>query len=146
MLIRRVTPFTTWFGARLSAAGYEVWTDLTRLLGGEEMWADIDDALRSHARKVIVLLSRAITHPQKESLRAEVNRAEAFRKRLEDRRFIIPIRIDDVAFDDLPPTLGNRTVIDGSTNLAGGLAQVGKIMCRVASRCPPKLSRAGTSW
>lgn len=145
MRIRRITPFTTWFGARLSAAGYEVWTDLTRLLGGEEMWADIDDALRSHARKVIVLLSRAITHPQKESLRAEVNRAEAFRKRLEDRRFIIPIRIDDVAFDDLPPTLGNRTVIDGSTNLAGGLAQVLKILREDHVPCSVTLSSEALS-
>ena len=28
---------TAWYGARLAGAGYEVWTDLTRLLGGEEM-------------------------------------------------------------------------------------------------------------
>src|SRR5947209_4866049 len=63
---------TAWYGARLAAAGYEVWTDLTRLLGGEEMWLDIDDALRFHARKVIALLSKAAVDPRKEGIRAEV--------------------------------------------------------------------------
>jgi hypothetical protein len=119
-----------WYGARLTAAGYQVWTDLTRLLGGEEMWRDIDDALRYDVRKFVVLLSRGLTLETKEGVRAEIDRAQAIRKQLGDRRFIIPVRIDDVPYEDLPPMLGNRTIIDAGTNPADGLARILKILDR----------------
>ena len=109
-------------------AGYEVWTDLTRLLGGEEMWLDIDDALRFHARKVVALLSRAAVDLRKEGMRAELDRAHAYRKKLGDRRFIIPVKIDDVPFDELPPTIGNRTIIEAHANHAAALARVIEIL------------------
>lgn len=116
-----------WYGARLAGAGYEVWTDLTKLLGGEEMWLDIDDALRFHARKVVALLSRSAVDPQKEGIRAELDRAQVYRKQLNDPRFIVPVRIDDVPFDQVPPTIGNRTIIDGQSNHAAALARVMEI-------------------
>ena len=119
---------TAWYGARLAGAGYEVWTDLTRLLGGEEMWLDIDDALRFHARKVVALLSRAAVDSRKEGMRAELDRAHAYRKKLGDRRFIIPVKIDDVPFDELPPTIGNRTIIEAHANHAAALARVIEIL------------------
>jgi TIR domain len=119
---------TAWYGARLAGAGYEVWTDLTRLLGGEEMWLDVDDALRFHARKVIALLSRAVVDPRKEGVRAELDRSHAYRKKLGDRRFIIPVKIDDVPFDELPPTIGNRTVIEAQANHTAALARVIEIL------------------
>lgn len=117
----------TWYGARLEAAGYTVWSDLTRLLGGEEMWLDIDDALRFHARKVVVLLSKASTDPNKEGVRAELDRAHALRKKLQDNRFIIPVKIDDAPFEDLPPTISNRTII-AAGNHADALARVLEIL------------------
>lgn len=119
---------TAWYGARLAGAGYEVWTDLTRLLGGEEMWLDIDDALRFHARKVVALLSRAAVDPRKEGFRAELDRAHAYRKQLGDRRFIIPVKIDDVPFDQVPPTIANRTIVDGQANHAAALARLIEIL------------------
>lgn len=115
---------TAWYGARLAAAGYEVWTDLTRLLGGEEMWRDIDNALRIHTRKVVVLLSRAVTSQHKEGVRAEIDRATFYRKKLDDRRFIIPVKIDDVPYEDLPPTISNRMLIDGYGSPAAALAEI----------------------
>jgi hypothetical protein len=115
---------TAWYGARLTAMGYEVWTDLTRLLGGEEMWLDIDEVLRWNARKVIALLSRDAVTPSKDGVRAELDRAHIYRRKLGDRRFIVPILVDDVAYDQLPPTIGNRTVIRGTNNHAAALARV----------------------
>jgi hypothetical protein len=136
-----------WYGARLAGAGYEVWTDLTRLLGGEEMWLDIDDALRFHARKVVALLSRAAVDPGKEGLRAELDRAHAYRKKLGDSRFIIPVRIDEVSFDELPPTISNRTIIDGHANHAAALARVIEILEKdqIARRATP-LADALLRW
>lgn len=119
---------TSWYGARLAGAGYEVWTDLTRLLGGEEMWRDIDDTLRVHARKVIVLLSRAVTHSNKEGVRAEIDRAAVYRRELNDQRFIIPVKIDETPHERLPSTISNRTIINGYKNPATALAEILKVL------------------
>jgi len=75
-----------------------------------------------------VLLSRGITADVKEGVRAEIDRAQTIRKKLGDRRFIIPVRIDDVPYDDLPPLLGNRTIIEAATNPAEGIARILKIL------------------
>jgi hypothetical protein len=138
---------TAWYGARLAGAGYEVWTDLTRLLGGEEMWLDIDDALRFHARKVVALLSRVAVDPRKEGIRAELDRAHAYRKKLGDRRFIIPVRIDDVPFDELPPTIGNRTMVEAHANHAAALARVIEILEKDGvARCATPSADALFRW
>ena len=132
---------TAWLGARLAAAGYEVWTDLTRLLGGEEMWLDIDDALRFHARKVVVVLSQATISPSKEGVRVELDRAAFLRRKLNDRRFIIPIRIDDTPYEDFPPTISNRTVIDASKNPAAALRTILQILAEDGVPRSPTPSR-----
>jgi len=52
--------FTIWLGTRLAILGYEVWSDLTRLIGGEETWQNIDQAIRHQAALVILVLARPI--------------------------------------------------------------------------------------
>jgi len=39
--------FTFWLGARLSAAGYEVWADVLHLLRGQDWQRQIEDAFRN---------------------------------------------------------------------------------------------------
>jgi hypothetical protein len=51
--------FTLWLASRLTAEGYLVWSDFTRLFGAEIFWEDIQDAIRNHAAKVVVVLSRS---------------------------------------------------------------------------------------
>src|SRR3954452_23494732 len=51
--------FTLWLALQLANEGYKVWCDLTRLLGGEVFWDDIEDVLRNSAVKVLYVLSRS---------------------------------------------------------------------------------------
>lgn len=51
--------FTAWLGTRLIGAGYQVWSDLLRLVGGEPFWRDIGDAIKDHAAVVILVLTRS---------------------------------------------------------------------------------------
>ena len=37
--------FVRWLSTQLAIAGYEVWCDVTELLGGERFWTDITDAI-----------------------------------------------------------------------------------------------------
>ena len=47
--------FTVWLGARLTAAGYEVWADVLRLRGGQDWQRLLEDALRHRASKVLLV-------------------------------------------------------------------------------------------
>jgi hypothetical protein len=38
--------FAFWISLQLAKQGYAVWCDLTKLLGGETFWSDIEHAVR----------------------------------------------------------------------------------------------------
>ena len=38
---------TFWFATQLANEGYGVWSDIITLLGGENFWADIEQAIRT---------------------------------------------------------------------------------------------------
>src|SRR5688500_15720308 len=54
--------FASWLGSRLVGAGYNAWSDILQLIGGEPFWSDIGDAIRNHAAVVVLVLSRAAIH------------------------------------------------------------------------------------
>ncbi|HEX4140237.1 MAG TPA: toll/interleukin-1 receptor domain-containing protein, partial [Candidatus Methylacidiphilales bacterium] len=88
--------FTRWLGAQLANAGYEVWSDVTKLIGGEVFWDDIEDAIRNHAAKFVLAVSRAAS--QKDGVQDEVAVAVAVERGLKIKNFVIPCRIDDLEF------------------------------------------------
>ena len=45
--------FAKWLATQLAIAGYEVWCDVTKLLGGEKFWDDITEAIEKYACRVI---------------------------------------------------------------------------------------------
>ena len=49
--------FALWVTLQLAKEGYPVWCDLTRLLGGEDFWVDIENAIRERAVKFLYVLS-----------------------------------------------------------------------------------------
>ena len=85
-----------WLAARLAANGYHVWSDLTRLIGGEVFWDTIEEAIRKRAAKVVVLLSK--TGHLKPGLLDEINVAIATERSESIARFVIPIRITHSGF------------------------------------------------
>lgn len=88
--------FALWLAAKLAAEGYPIWCDLINLIGGETFWEDIDDAIKNHAEKVIVLLSASSGKP---GIKDEIHCAVQRERRENLRDFVIPCRVDDVAFD-----------------------------------------------
>ena len=67
VFVSHVTPqdndFVLWLCARLASAGYEVWSDVTKLIGGEVFWRDIEDAIRNHTAKFLSVLTPSAPHP-----------------------------------------------------------------------------------
>lgn len=106
--------FVRWLGARLTGHGYKVWADMFGLKGGTPFWNTIEDALREHACKVIYVASKASVDPKRQGVRNELSVADAVRKALNDPAFIIPVRLDDVAFSDFPILVHQLNALDFS--------------------------------
>ncbi len=120
--------FTLWLASRLTAMGYLVWSDVTKLFGAELFWEDIEDAIRNHAVKVIAVLTR--TAQQKSGVLDEVNLAVSVERTQKYERFVIPIRIDDLSFSDVKPNLARKAVIDFKEGWTDGFQKLLKVLER----------------
>lgn len=113
--------FARWLGARLTGHGYKVWADMFGLKGGTPFWTTIEEALREHACKVIYVASRTSVDPTREGVRNELSVADSMRKGLKDKAFTIPVRIDDVPFQDFPIWVHQLNGLDFSRSWGDGL-------------------------
>lgn len=86
--------FTRWLALRLARDGYKVWSDVTGLLGGEDMWRDIERLIREDVVKFLYVLSRASNQRtgalQELQVALTVARTDAL------TYFVIPLKIDDL--------------------------------------------------
>lgn len=120
--------FTLWLASRLVSLGYTVWSDVTKLFGAELFWDDIEDAIRHHAAKVVVVLSRV--SQQKQGVLDEVNVAVTVERSQRIREFVVPVRIDDLPFSEVRANLARKNIIDFTPGWAGGFAQLLKVLER----------------
>ena len=111
-----------WLATKLSTLGYLTWTDLTHLFGGDIFWDCIEDAIRNHAIKYIVLISKNSQKAQ--GVLDELNLAITIERIQGINRFVVPIRLDDLPFDQFKVNIGRKFAIDFSKNWANGLEQV----------------------
>jgi hypothetical protein len=111
--------FARWLSLKLAALGYRVWSDVTKLLGGEDFWRDIEPIIRDSTVKVLYVLSRASNH--KEGALRELRVADAVRKVEKLNDFIIPLRIDDLPHSEINIEIGRLNVIELAESWATGL-------------------------
>jgi hypothetical protein len=128
IFISHATPddneFVRWLGTRLTGCGYKVWADIFDLVGGTPFWVSIEDAIRKKALKVIVVVSKASCHPDRGGVRNEISVADAVKKSLKDPEFIIPVRIDEVPFGELPIQIHQLNTINFTTGWGAKLANL----------------------
>src|SRR5260370_25003689 len=128
IFISHATPddneFVRWLGTGLAGCGYKVWADIFDLAGGTPFWISIEDAIRKKALKVVFVVSKASCHPDRSGVRNEISVADAVKKSLKDPEFIIPVRIDDVAFGDLPIQIHQLNAIDFTSGWGAKLADL----------------------
>lgn len=114
--------FSRWLSLKLAAAGYPVWSDVTKLLGGEDFWRDIEPAIRNGSIKFLYVLSRASNTKPGPLNELRVAKLTAARHGFKD--FIIPLRIDDLPHDDINIEIGRLNVIEFGSSWATGLKQL----------------------
>lgn len=128
--------FATWLAGRLTLAGYSVWSDVTKLFGGETFWDDIESAVREQSAKVIVVLSKEAQ--KKPGVLDEIDLAVRVERSLGLQRFVLPIRIDDLPHSEVRANIARKTIIDFSDNWASGLHSLLSILER--DRVPREVS------
>lgn len=114
--------FSLWLTLQLARQGYRVWCDLTRLLGGEDFWADIEEAIRGEAIKLIYVLSRASNN--KLGPLQELHVAQSVARSSDLKDFVIPVRVDNLPFGEVQIQLSRLNAIDFQNGWAQGLGSL----------------------
>jgi hypothetical protein len=116
VFISHATPedneFVRWLGTRLTGCGYSVWADLFELRGGTPFWSAVERVIRERSARVIVVVSKASCQPDRQGVLNEIALADTLKKQLKDDEFIIPVRIDDVAYSQFPIQIHRLNAID----------------------------------
>jgi hypothetical protein len=86
--------FARWLALQVAAMGYPVWCDLTKLLGGEDFWKHIEQAIRDRTVKFLYVVSR--TSNEKLGPLQELTVAQNVARDNGLQDFIIPLLIDDL--------------------------------------------------
>ena len=137
--------FSRWLSLQLGKQGYPVWCDLTRLLGGEDFWSDIEIAIRDGTAKFLYVLSRDSNQKDGPLQELSVALAAARQKGLKD--FVIPLRIDDLPHQDINIQLNRLNAIDFSGSWATGLRQLlAKLELDGVSKNPKFTPSSVASW
>lgn len=112
-------PFTIWLGAKLAAAGYEVWADVLRLIGGDDWQRKLENGLRNRACKVLLVANQKAV--EKQGVRNEIQIASDVARKVGDDRFIIPLRLGSF---EAPFLIAHAQYIDFSQGWAAGLHEL----------------------
>lgn len=137
IFISHATPgdnaFTIWLASRLTLAGYKVWCDADKLIGGEDFWQEIEETIRNETVKFILVVSQNAFDARerlRDGIAKEVAVAGIMKKQLADDHFILPVRIDQTDFSKFPIDFVRLNGIDCAHNWADGLEKVFKVLTR----------------
>lgn len=111
--------FALWLSLQVANAGYPVWCDLTKLLGGEDFWNDIEEAIRERTVKFVYVLSQTSNKKTGPLQELQVANNVARDKELQD--FVIPALIDDLSPREFNIQLARLNSILFNAGWASGL-------------------------
>ena len=114
--------FCRWLSLRLAREGYPVWLDLKHLLGGEDFWNEVEATIRHRSVKVLYVLSR--TSNVKPGVLKELALAQTVAKVHKFRDFVIPLKIDDILYDDINIDIHRLNAIPFEASWAKGFQQL----------------------
>ncbi len=142
IFISHATPqdnaFATWLSTQLVIAGYEVWCDVTQLLGGERFWNDIGEAIDAYAFRVLFVST--LEANRKPGTVRELDLALAAQKTHGLKDFVVPLKVDQFPFSAMRPPLADLNCVRFDANWAAGLRQLLDLLEREGA---PKSPLAG---
>ena len=115
-----------WLASKLALEGYYIWTDLTHLFGGDIFWDNIEDSIRNYTAKFVLLVSKKSQISQ--GVLDELNIAISLERSKHLTRFVIPIRLDDLPFDEFRANIARINAVDFSTGWADGFPKLLEVL------------------
>ncbi len=124
------TDFGVWLSVQLARQGYRVWSEATKLIGGERFWRDVQDAFQTSIAKAVFVVSRASA--QKDGVQNEIDYARATAKNMgiTPEKFIQAIALDDLHESEFPMQLAGRNAIYFNESWSDGLERLLKVLRR----------------
>ena len=127
LFISHATPtdnkFAAWLAARLELHGYEVWVDIRTLDPAVDFWNTIETTIREDTVKFLFIATKVSVLGNRDGIKKELAVADRVRKvGLPD--FIVPLRVDDVSFDDFPVEIVRLNGIDFKGDWGDGLVKL----------------------
>lgn len=111
-----------WLARKLTAAGYRVWIDRFKMLGGERWPKNIDRAIKTRTFRMIALLSAASIEKENPSKERQMALTLSNSKEREED-FLIPLNVDGLRPSDLGWELSDLNYI-AFEQWASGLEQL----------------------
>jgi hypothetical protein len=127
-----------WLTLRLTAAGYRVWCDRFKMLGGERFPEHIDDAIKFRTFRMLGLLSRHSLHKPNPVNERTLALALARERNVD---FYIPLDLEGIKATDLPWMVSSITFIP-FTDWFDGLSRTLKKLRSIDA--PTPLADSGT--
>jgi hypothetical protein len=122
--------FARWLALQLANEGYPVWCDLTKLLGGEDFWKDIQEAIRKRSIRFLFVLSRSSNTKEGTLQELACAKAVAAQVSSEIRDFIIALKIDDLPYSEVDIEIQRLNHISFTGSWASGLNQLLKKLAK----------------
>ncbi len=123
VFISHATPsdntFAAWLATKLELCGYKVWVDINNLSPSVDFWNTIEQTIRNHSSKFVFVISKDSINPAKDGVRKELAVADKVKQQFPG--FIVPVRIDNTSFSDLPVEILRLNAIDFNDDWAEGL-------------------------
>lgn len=137
--------FALWLALQVAKAGFPVWCDRTKLLGGEDFWKDIELAIRERTAKFVYVLSRISNAKDGPLQELQVATNVARDTKIQD--FIIPALIDELPPRDSNIQLARLNAIPFNKGWASGLKDLlAKLDLDGVARSPKFSPAAVATW
>lgn len=132
--------FAKWLASQLSIAGYEVWCDVTALLGGERFWNNIEEAI-DEATFRFLFVSTLEANKKPGTLR-ELKLAQAAQEKHRLGDFIVPLKIDAFPFGSMQESIQDLNIMRFEFGWAEGLRRLLALLEREGA---PKSAASGAN-
>lgn len=140
LFISHATPedntFATWLATQLAIVGYEVWCDVTKLLGGERFWSDIQEAIEHHSFRFLFVST--LEGNRKPGTLRELDLALAAQATYSLGDFVIPLKVDQFPFGSMQKRIHDMNIMRFDESWAAGLTQLLKLLDREGAAKSPK--------
>ena len=116
--------FAAWLSSKLNLLGYETWLDLDDISAGDSFYTEIEPVIRQKAVRFIAVSSKAYVLKAR-TIQTGVNRElDTARTVKAVDKFILPVRCDEVSYDDFPMHYSSLDAIDFHGNWERGLLEL----------------------